>query len=149
MIIAVCTDDPMVDLIASKAQAKNRASFGQWYKVFEKNIPNLGAKEDVFLVAHGAAIGDENQPVIGSKGNDFYLTARDLYSNLTIFPRDYSGSVYVYACESADPGAGGLSFVQKLMQIMRPSYPNLTAYGQTGKPGGPLPAPSDPSWIRA
>ena len=149
MIIAVCTDDPMVDSIAYTAQANHSDIFGKWYKVYDKNIPDLKASEDVFIVAHGAAFGDEKQPVIGSKGNDFYLTARDLYSNLTIFPHNYNGSVYVYACESAAPGADGLSFVQSLMQAMGASYPNLVAYGQTGKPGGPLPAPSDKSWKRA
>lgn len=149
MIIAVCTDDQMVDSIASKASANHSGTFKKWYKVFDKKIPDLKSDENIFIVAHGAAFGDENKPVIGSKGNDFYLTARDLYNNLTIFPHDYSGGVYVYACESAAPGAGGLSFVQSLKQAMKPSYPNLEAYGQTGKPGGPLPDPSDPSWKKA
>ncbi|TCL76090.1 hypothetical protein [Rhizobium sp. BK251] len=149
MIIAACTDDPMVEDIARTASEGNHATFGDWYKVFDKHIPDLGVRENLFIVAHGAAFGDENQPVIGSKSNDFYLTARDLNANLKIFPKDYSGGVFVYACLSAVPGAGGLSFVQAYKKIIGPSFPHLTAWGQTGKPKGPLPGPSDKSWTRA
>jgi len=149
MIIAACTDDPMVEDIARTAAEKHADVFGDWYKVFHKPLPNLGVTEDLFIVAHGAAVGDERQPVIGSKANAFYLTARDLNANLHIFPNGYSGGVYVYACESADPGVGGLSFVEAYKKIIGPSYPGLTAWGQTGKPGGPLPLPTDRSWIKA
>lgn len=149
MIIAVCTDDPMVETIAREAAESNPRVFGKWFKVFDKAIPDLGATEDLFIVAHGAAFGDENQPVIGSKSNDFYLTARDLNANLTIFPNGYSGGVFVYACLSAAPGAGGLSFVESYLAIIGPSFPKLTAWGQTGKPSGPLPLPSDKSWVQA
>ncbi len=149
MIIAVCTDDPMVDGIARTAATSNHAIFGDWYKVFDDNIPDLGKDEDLFIVAHGAALGDEGQPVIGSKSNAFYLTARDLNSNLHIFPSGFSGGVFVYACLSAVKGATGLSFVETYLKIIGPSFPNLTAWGQTGKPFGPLPAPQDPSWQRA
>ena len=149
MIVAACTDDPMVETIARTAAEWQFDVFGRWYKVYHEKIPDLGVTENLFIVAHGAAFGDEGQPVIGSKANAFYLTARDLNKNLTIFPNGYSGCVYVYACLSAVPGAGGLSFVEAYKQIIGPSFPKMTAWGQTGKPSGPLPLPTDKSWIEA
>lgn len=149
MIIAACTDDPMVETIASTAAGAYPGVFGDWHRVFDTAIPDLGVNEDLFIVAHGAAFGDENQPVIGSKSNDFYLTAEDLNSNMTIFPSGYSGGVYVYACLSAVKGASGLSFIEAYKAKIGASYPGLTAWGQTGKPYGPLPGPQDGSWIRA
>lgn len=149
MIIAACTDDPMVTKIAREASEKAPETFGSWHKVFDKNIPDLEVDEDLFIVAHGAAIGDEGQPVIGSREDAFYLTARDLNSNLHIFPSGYAAGVYVYTCLSAVKGATGLSFVETYQAIIGPSFPGLTAYGQTGKPHGPLPGPEDPSWVKA
>ncbi|MBZ6377819.1 hypothetical protein B5C34_02960 [Pacificimonas flava] len=149
MIIAVCTDDPMIENVAREASQSNHATFGDWHRVFDDPLPDLGKDEDLFIVAHGAAFGDENQPVIGSEANDFYLTARDLNSNLHIFPEGYSGGVYVSACESAAPGANGLSFVQSYMRIIGPSFPNMTAWGHRQSLGGPLPPPGDSSWTQA
>ena len=149
MIIAACTDDLMVEDIARDAAKGNHHVFGEWYKVFDRDIPHLRPTENLFIVAHGAAFGDEGQPVIGSKGDDFYLTARDLNKNLTIFPEGYSGGVYVYACLSAAPGAGGLSFVEAYKALIGPSFPKMSAWGQTGKPSGPLPPPTDKSWVEA
>lgn len=149
MIIAVCTDDQMVDYITEDANRRAPNVFGNDYRVFDEQIPDLGANENLFLVAHGTAVGDENQPVIGSKGNHFYLTAKDLYVNLPIFPHDYRGKIYVYACESAEPGADGVSFVKALMKVMNLSYPHLRAFGQIGSPSGPIPSPDDGSWSEA
>ncbi len=147
MIIAACTDDPMVERIAEQASERDPAAFGSRYKVFDDQIPDLAKDEDLFIVAHGAAYGDENQPVIGSKENDFYLTARDLNANLQIFPEGYAAGVYIYACESAAKGNAEFSFVGAYKNIVGPSFPGLTVWGQVGKPGGPLPDADDPSWV--
>lgn len=149
MIIAACTDDPTVQRIAQNATQSDPGVFGNWYKVFAGNIPDLGANEDLFIVAHGAAIGDEGQPVIGSQSNHFYLTARDLNANLHVFPIGYSGSVYVYACQSALNGKAEVSFVDQFHSLIDQSFPGVEVYGQTGSPGGPLPGPHSASWTPA
>lgn len=145
MIIAACNDDQMVLDIASAASA---ATFGKWYKIFASSIPDLGIDENLYIIAHGAAVGDEGQPVIGDKADAFYLTGRDLNSNLHIFPSGYRGGVFIYACESAKSGTTA-SFVGDFLGVIHPSYPAITVFGQTGKPSGPLPGPSDSSWTKA
>ncbi|MEH6517815.1 MAG: hypothetical protein V7742_14110 [Halioglobus sp.] len=150
MLIAVCTDDPMVEDICKAAAMSDPDVFGdRWFRVYADVIPDLGAQEDLFIVAHGAAIGDEDLPIIGSKHNAFYLSARDLRANLQGFPSGYAGNVYIYACQSALAGQAERSFVQNYLADMTPSYPGISVYGQTGSPGGPLPLPTDDSWVRA
>ncbi len=149
MIIAACNDDPMVVSIAQQAATANAGVFGAWYKIFDSQIPDLGASEDLYIVAHGAAIGDENQPVIGNKEDAFYLTARDLNANLHIFPKNYAGRVYVYACKSAQKGKDEVSFIEQFKKIAGSSYPNMSIFGQVGSPSGPLPAFNDASWKKA
>lgn len=149
MIIAVCKDDPTDVEIAKAASKKYQATFGNWYKIYDKKIPNLGATENLFIIAHGASYTDEGQPVIGNMADAFYLTARNLNANMHLFPSGYSGGVYIYACESADHGAAEVSFVLAYLKCVKPSYPNIKVFGQTGKIHGPLPVPSDPSWKSA
>lgn len=148
MIIAACNDDQMVEDIARNASQQHHATFGDWYKIFAAQIPDAGQHENLFIVAHGAAFGDENKPVIGNKTDDFYLTARDLNANMHVYPSGYDGGVYIYACESAAQGAE-TSFVEEYKAIVSQSYPNIRVYGQVGHPGGPIPGPNDPSWVEA
>jgi len=148
MIITVCTDDPEVENIAEASHQANPAIYGACYKVFERPIPDLAQDEDLFITAHGAAMGDENQPVIGSQSNDFYLTARDLNSNLHVFPSGYKGCIYISTCESADPGGEGFSFAEKYKEILQPSFPQISVFGHRGEVDKRIPLPGDPSWVR-
>ncbi|MEM9332166.1 MAG: hypothetical protein AAGA53_12630 [Pseudomonadota bacterium] len=149
MIIGVCTDDVAIENQVNKSAASDPAVFGKAYLVFNRNIPDLKVDEDLFLVAHGAAFGDEDQPVIGSKSNAFYLTASDLNSNLHVFPLNYKGRIFVDACYSADPGKAGWSFVEKFKEIIVQSFPGVKVFGRTGSVGGPVLKPGDPNWKEA
>jgi hypothetical protein len=57
--------------------------------------------------------------------------------------------VFIYACESAKGGAAETSFVEDYLKVVKPSFPAITVFGQTGKPSGPLPGPDDASWTQA
>lgn len=149
MIIAICTDDAEVNRVARNAAASAPAIFGAHFDIYAQNIPDLGVDEDLFIVAHGVAVGDENSPVIGSEANDFYLTARDLNSNLHIFPNGYRGNIYISACESALAGEGGTSFIEEFSAIFQQSFARSLVFGHIGAIRGALPQPGDRSWLQA
>ena len=46
MIVAACTDDPMVETIARTAAEWQFDVFGRWYKVYHEKIPDLGVTEN-------------------------------------------------------------------------------------------------------
>jgi hypothetical protein len=149
MIIAMCTDDPEVYDVAIEAELNAPEIFGQAFDAFSEDIPMLAPDENLFIVAHGINFGDEGSPVIGSKKNDFYLTPRDLNTNLHVFPLGYRGNVYVSACWSADPGHDGESFVDQFYTTFQRSFPHSQVFGHLGKLGGALPPPGDNLWVHA
>lgn len=74
IIILSDVSDPALTTAAQNAHNSNAAAFGTVYAI-GNNIPVLGISEDLFILAHGAAVGDQGIPVIGSAASDFYLDA--------------------------------------------------------------------------
>lgn len=149
MILVVCTDDPA---LVGQAQAQSLAHpgvFGQTYQVFTA-VPNLGLNENLFVIAHGAYRGDDNNPVIGDHNAAFYVNAVELWENIQgIVPGHYTGSVYISACESGDHVRGSFSFAEVFSAQLRGHRADAGyAYGQNGAVVGPIPNPDDPSWVR-
>ncbi len=150
MIIIVCTDDPQLEKIAQKSIKKYPGVFGDYYKVFDEDIPVLDANEDLFIIAHGAFEGDDGNPVIGDKSVEraFYLNALGLLQNIgNIFPAFYSGDIYVDACESADHNDYTFSFIEVLQAQIQTRY-DSNVYGKNGSPSGLIDPPGG-TWTRA
>lgn len=147
MIIAVCTDDNKIFKIAEKDSRSNPETYGKTYKVFDAKIPLLGLDENLFVTAHGAKDGDENQPVIGDAAKAFWVSGEELWVNSkNIFPAGYRGGVYISACESAD-GNSELSFSFTENFKAQSRLPDV--FGQRGPVGYEVPPPDDNGWVRA
>ncbi|MEV6607548.1 hypothetical protein [Kutzneria sp. NPDC051319] len=152
MILAVCTDDDAGTLHVGQAQsAANPQVYGACHAVFATPVPALGVSENLFVIAHGAAVGDDGGPVIGDEHHAFWVNPADLWNNMqNIFPAGYYGNVYISACESADTPNGTCSFSELFSSVLRHHRPNAgTVYGQHGAVHGNIPLPTDQSWVPA
>lgn len=152
MIIAVCTDDAEILQVAQRASAQNPGAFGNAYRVFGQNIPNVGLNEDLFIVAHGARNDPAaHEPVIGNAdaGDATWLSAQNLVDNLRdIIPRGYDGSVYISACEVTQGGIAEFSFVELLPRPLRNLAGNEVVVFGDSNAAGDLPLPGDARWQR-
>lgn len=152
MILAVCTDDDQATLHVGQAQsAANPLVYGDCHAVFEAPVPRLGEGENLFVIAHGAAVGDDGGPVIGDKRRAFWVNPAGLWANVqSIFPRGFFANVYISACESADTPNGTCSFTELFMSALRHNRPNSgVVYGQRGAVHGNIPLPTSASWVPA
>ena len=154
MILAVCTDDDQGTLHVGQAQsAAAYQVYGDCHAVFGTPVPRLGVSENLFVIAHGAAIGDDGGPVIGDRdgARAFWLNPAGLWEHIKhIFPDGYYGNVYASACESADTPNGTCSFTELFMSLLREHRPNSgTVYGQRGAVHGNIPLPTSASWVPA
>lgn len=153
IIILSDVSDPALTTAAQNAHNSNAAAFGTVYAI-GNNIPVLGISEDLFILAHGAAVGDQGIPVIGSAASDFYLDAAAFFDNFrSIFPNGYSGDVYVDACYSGDTftTVQGLlcpSFATSLCSRIRISYRDVNVFGRHGSVSGTMLLPGDPAWVQ-
>jgi hypothetical protein len=153
MILSVCRDDLRNTWdVARESLDAHPDVFHRAHLVFESEVPALGVNEDLFVIAHGASIGDEGKPVIGDHHDALYLDAPTFWENVKgIFPEGYQASVYVFACESADPGPGlDFSFAEMLAVYVKADRSvNCRVYGRKGGVGGRIPLPDDDFWIAA
>lgn len=150
MIIVICRDDPKIIAAANSASQRNSAVFGGVYIIFEDQIPTLGINEDLFIIAHGAKDDSAaKEPVIGDEnGNSpIWVSANDLVANLkTVIPKNYTGNVYLSACEVIVDGTAEVSFAQLLLRPLRNlAGRDVTVYGDND-PAGALPPPADARW---
>ncbi len=147
MIIVACTDDDSIFEQAEKQSGSEPAIYGATYKVFDDAIPMLGKSENLFVTAHGAKDGDEDQPVIGDAAKAFWVSGKELWLNAKgIFPVGYSGDVFISACESADRNKNSsFSFTQEFKGLS--GLPEV--YGQRGPVGLEVPPPDDLQWVKA
>ena len=149
IIILSDVPDQALTATAQTAGTNNAAVFGLIYNLGNA-IPALVKTENLFILAHGAAVGDQGIPVIGSQASDFYLDAASFFDNFrSIFPANYSGSIYVDACQSGDSFAlkGGIvcpSFATSLSVRVR----NIRVYGRHGNVQGGMLLPGDPAWVQ-
>lgn len=149
MIIVVCTDDPNLVAIAQQATVANPQVFGRNYLVFAQQIPHLGANEDLFILAHGVARGDDRNPVIGDEQDALFLNAVQLFQNIeAILPDDYGGRIYISACEVLNPGVNSLSFAEMFVAVVQDRYPQVRVFGHRDAQGA-LPPPGDGAWVQA
>ncbi|MDP2713859.1 hypothetical protein [Rheinheimera sp.] len=149
MIIIVCTDDQKLVDIAQISSSNNPQIFGNTYRIFNQ-IPRLLPGENLFVIAHGAYNGDDNNPVIGDRKNDFYVNAVDFFDNIkSIFPNGYTGSVYIDACESADHTEETMSFAEVFLTQIQVYHGQTRVFGRKGKNSGLIPLPADLSWGQA
>ena len=150
MIIIYCQDDQNLVGIAQQSSQAHFATFGNYYQIFIAPIPQLGVNEDLFIIAHGAFDGDNNVPVIGDQAAAFYTNGVELWENIqSIFPQNYTGSVYVDACESADHDEETFSFTEVFMTQIQATYGASEVYGRNGTVAGMIPLPTDPQWVQA
>lgn len=150
MILIVCTDDPALVNVARHSSNGNLPIFGDYFQIYNQQIPTLHADENLFIIAHGAYNGDDGNPVIGDQRNAFYVNAADLELNIrSILPESFRGNVFVDACESADHDESTVSFIEMLSAVLHDRYPRLEVYGRNGTANGLIPLPGNPSWIRA
>ncbi|MHB8531958.1 MAG: hypothetical protein ACYDC2_04480 [Solirubrobacteraceae bacterium] len=150
MIVAVCTDDDALVACAQEAAQQQPVVFGRCYRVFDRQIPVLGLEEPLFISAHGAYRGDENNPVIGDRDADLYLDGVTALRELRrLFPVGYRGSVYISACEAADHSNDDFSFAEVFKAQLQGALPQAgPVYAQQGVVGLRVPPPNDPAWIR-
>ncbi len=151
MVIVVCTDDKDLLKLAHQQANSNAPVFGKCYLAFKDQIPQLGQNENLFIGAHGAFKGDDGKPVIGDKEKAFYVNAADFLENVKgIFPDNYQGSIYIYACESADYDTGTDSFSEVFKSVLQVSRQNVRVYGQKGAVGlKGVVGPDDKGWLEA
>jgi len=150
MIIVVCTDDASLIDVARDSSAAAPAIFGNYYQIYAQQIPNLAAAEDLFLIAHGAYAGDDNNPVIGDERNAFYVNAVELFQNIqSLFPAGYSGIVYIDACESADHDEETFSFSEVFLTQIHAVHGSTHVFGRNGTVGGTIPLPGSAGWVEA
>ncbi|TQI82337.1 hypothetical protein FHU10_2694 [Serratia fonticola] len=148
MILIVCTDDDSLVTIANRSIIKNPLTFGLHYQVFQELLPPLAKYENLFIIAHGAFLGDNGMPVIGDQEEDFYLNGSTLYQSIAaIIPGDYQGNVYIDACESADNTEEMLSFAETFYVYFRDKHKDSHVFGVNGCSSGLIPLPDDPKWI--
>jgi hypothetical protein len=153
VIIVVCTDDDKLRKYAEEAAARNPEIFGQCYRVFQDRIPPLANDENLFISAHGVYEGDDNNPVIGDKKKALFLNGVQAVQQLDdVFPAgDYSGNVYISACEATDHADDDLSFAEAFKsQLHGPRRGTRRhtgkVYGQAGSVGLRVPPPTDAGW---
>ncbi|AYA05597.1 MULTISPECIES: hypothetical protein [Rahnella] len=148
MILIVCTDDPELEHVASASMAQYQSVFKSSYKIFHSELRLLGKSENLFIISHGAFQGDNDRPVIGDKAKAFYVNGDTLYLNVkSIFPPDYTGNVYIDACESADSTDVLLSFAQTFYLDFHPDSPTSKVFGLTGVSSGLIPLPDNTAWV--
>jgi hypothetical protein len=150
MLIVLAQDDTRLLPLARGAAAAHPAIYGAVYMAFQDRIPSLRHDEDLFIVAHGAKDGDDNNPVIGDAREGHYVNAPELYENLQgIFPRGYRGRVFVYACESALAGGGSFSFAEALRNVLQADHGGARVFGRRDHPGPRILTPDAPGWVEA
>ncbi|MFI8417202.1 hypothetical protein ACQKDS_12235 [Serratia sp. NPDC078593] len=150
MILVVCTDDSNLISVANRSILKYPLVYGQRYQVFHDDLPMLKADENLFIIAHGAFLGDNGLPVIGDgdTNRDFYINGNTLYQSLASkFPPDYVGNVYIDACESADNTEEMLSFAETFYVYFAVDHQNSGVFGINGASSGLIPLPDNPKWI--
>ncbi|MEE8294694.1 MAG: hypothetical protein V3R64_03195 [Sphingomonadales bacterium] len=147
MIIVICNDDPSLMGIANVSASQDPDVFGAVYQAYGVPIPQLAKGENLFILSHGALLGDEDGPVIGGKEDDFYTTPSMLFANIqNLFPPGWSGNVFIDACESATKNKALLSFAQVFLYPMADKNPNVHVSGIVGLSSGLIPLPDDPKW---
>jgi hypothetical protein len=150
MIIVVCTDDAALVAIARASSQSHPAVFGNYYQIYTQQIPQLAAAENLFLIAHGAYAGDDNNPVIGDARNAFYVNAVELFENIRgLFPVGYSGNVYIDACESADHDEETFSFCEVFLTQIQAVHGGNRVFGRNGAVRGMIAQPGDAGWVEA
>ncbi len=149
MVIVVCTDDDKLLQLAQQQANTRPTVFGKCYLIFKDQIPQLGQSENLFIGAHGAFKGDDGNPVIGDKEKAFYVNAVDFHANIKgIFPDNYQGKVFIYACESADYAPGSFSFAEVFKAQLQVGHPKVRVYGQKGEVGlKGVVGPEDKGWV--
>lgn len=149
-MIVVCTDDLSLMAVAQETSALSSDVYGSYYQAYSVRIPPVGDNENLFIIAHGAFEGDEDKPVIGDERNAFYVNGEELYVNIKdTFPDNYSGNVYIDACESADSDMYTYSFAESFKRQIQHDHPNADVFGRNGKVSGLIPPPDDPKWTKA
>lgn len=151
MILIVCTDDDDLIQMAQQQAQNNPGVFGNAYRAFADVVPALGAAENLFVVAHGVQEGDDNNPVIGDGDEAHYWNAVEFFEAIQgLFPGNYSGSVYISACESADHNADTFSFAEVFKAQLQGARAQAgEVYGHHGEIAGNIPVPGDASWALA
>ena len=153
MIISVCLDDSSTLKNARKAANKYPNVFGTSFQAYDQPINNLGKNENLFIFAHGTDDDAEaGEPVIGDMAEDFYVSGSDFWANIEpIFPKGYSGSIYIWACYSADANDRlGKSFTDFLKSTIENALgTDIEVYGQHGEVDANVRLPGDKSWIAA
>jgi hypothetical protein len=98
----------------------------------------LGKAENLFITAHG------NEDEIGNHGAGFDFTPQQLAKALTdyVFPGQYTGSIYVSACDSAP------KFVKGLLDNLGGDFAGRI-YGAKGKIELAIEPPNNNMWILA
>ncbi|WP_431224955.1 hypothetical protein ACQ86O_09060 [Serratia sp. L9] len=148
MILIVCTDDENLIAVANRSIIKSPLVFGSRYQVFHDVLPALSVDENLFIIAHGAFLGDNGLPVIGDKAAAFYLNGNTLYQSITaIIPDHYQGDIYIDACESADNTEEMLSFAETFYVYFHDEHKDSHVFGVNGSSSGLIPIPGDPKWI--
>lgn len=150
MILVVCSDDPGLVTIAQNTSQSDTNVFGNYYQIYNP-IPTLGPAENLFVIAHGSYLGDDNNPVIGDEEAAFYVNAVEFWENIkSIFPRGYTGSVYIDACEAADHDLNTFSFTEVFLTQIQVAYGSTLVYGKNGISDSALVTPpGDASWTQA
>lgn len=153
MILCVCRDDTEGTWdVGQDSLAAHSDVFYSAYLVFADQIPMLGVNEDLYVIAHGTATSAEGKPLIGDQHDALRLDAATFWENVKmIFPDGYQASVYISACESADPGPGtDFSFAEEFAVYVKSDRSvNCRVYGHNGSVGGEIPLPNDDRWIEA
>lgn len=151
MLLILALDDPNLRAVALASRNANPVAFGAVVVAWEQPVPMLGANENLFIIAHGAKVGDDGGPVIGDATQAHWVDPRSFAAMLLpSIPANYTGSVFVSACESADPARGAFSFTEVFKAFLLGDRPRLGGvYGQRGNVGGLVPPPGSPAWVRA
>lgn len=151
MLLILALDDPNLRVVATNSRNANPAAFGAVIVAWEQPVPMLGINENLFVIAHGASVGDDGGPVIGDATQAHWVDPRSFAAMLLpSIPQGYTGSVFVSACQSADPPNGAFSFTEVFKAFLLDDRPRLGGvYGQHGLVVGLVPPPGSPAWVRA
>ena len=150
-MIIILSQDDLVQLraIAQASVQQNPGVFGDIYPIGSP-IPPLGLNENLFVIAHGAFDDASGNPVIGDENEGYILDGLELWDNLQgIFPQNYTGNVYIDACESADHNNEVFSFIEVFYSQTDIHLPNTSVFGVNGDSAGTIDLPGDPSWVQA
>lgn len=152
MILVVCTDDINLLNEATRQSLQDIKTFGKCYQLsFEGSLPpKLGISENLFVTAHGSCKWEAKNSVIGDRGNTaYYFNGVDFYNRIkNLFPKNYRGTVYISACESANHPWDCFSFIEVFKSQIDVDY-NVSVYGQKGKVDYAIPYPNASIWIEA